>query len=114
VAAQDPEGNHFRFAPIGGETMLRRLSDSQIAALPDSIVLQETDGRVWVRSEAALRIGRRLGGVWAGLAMLGGGLPRPLRDGIYRLVARHRHRLFARPEGVCPRVAPELRERFLP
>jgi predicted DCC family thiol-disulfide oxidoreductase YuxK len=67
--------------------------------------------RVLVRSDAALRVARYLGG-WFHLARLAAVLPRPLRDAGYDLVARHRHRLLSDgPSCLIP--APEVRGRFL-
>lgn len=48
-----------------------------------------------LRTDAVAEILRRLGGVWSVLAWLQV-LPRPLRDGFYRLVARSRYLLFGR------------------
>jgi predicted DCC family thiol-disulfide oxidoreductase YuxK len=57
-----------------------------------TIVLIE-DGRVFVRSSAAIRLAIGLGGPWR-LAALALALPRPIRDFAYDLVARNRYRLF--------------------
>ena len=67
--------------------------------------------RVFVRSAAALRVARYLGGLWR-LALAGALLPRPLRDAAYDLVARHRRHVPG--AGVtCLVPAPEVRSRFL-
>ena len=65
-----------------------------IDSLPDSIVLIDEDG-IHTCSSAALRVARRLGFPYS-LAAVGTILPRPLRDGIYRLIARNRYRWFGR------------------
>jgi predicted DCC family thiol-disulfide oxidoreductase YuxK len=77
----------------------------------ETIVVIES-GRASIRSDAALRVGRRLGSPWSGLARLGGVVPRPLRDLVYRLVARWRYRLFGRQEA-CRLPTPELSAHFL-
>lgn len=76
----------------------------------DTLVLVTESGS-FVRSDAVLEIARRLGRPWSALA---GArlLPRPLRDAAYRLVARHRLRLFGRLDA-CRIPTPELRARFL-
>jgi predicted DCC family thiol-disulfide oxidoreductase YuxK len=67
--------------------------------------------RVFVRSDAAIRVARYLGG-WFKLVRLGRLLPRFMRDGLYDTIARHRHRLLSNgPSCLIP--APEVRERFL-
>lgn len=65
--------------------------------IPDSIVLFE-EGRMFVRSTAALRIARHLDGVWPLLHMLII-FPRPLRDMVYRYVARKRYGWFGQKEA---------------
>jgi predicted DCC family thiol-disulfide oxidoreductase YuxK len=68
-------------------------------------------GRVLVRSDAALRVARYLGGWWR-LALVFRLLPRALRDAGYDLIARHRHRLAGSgPSCLVP--GPDVRERFL-
>ncbi len=55
-------------------------------------------GRLHTESDAALRIAEGLGWPWraAEAARL---VPRPVRDALYRLVARNRFRLFGRRES---------------
>jgi hypothetical protein len=64
-----------------------------------------------IRSDAALAAGGYLGGGWAVLARLARLIPRALRDAVYDLVARNRHRV-ARTEA-CLLPSPEERARFL-
>jgi predicted DCC family thiol-disulfide oxidoreductase YuxK len=83
--------------------------DSMLWVEPASAAQPE---RVFARSSAGLAVARYLGGVWRA-ALLAWLLPRPLRDGLYDFVARHRHRL----PGACPvhfAPGPEVRDRFLP
>jgi predicted DCC family thiol-disulfide oxidoreductase YuxK len=104
----------LRFAPLGGETFAALVPEPARRALPDSLVLREADGRLTVRSAAALDALRVTGGIGAALAALARVVPRALADGVYDGVARTRRRLFAPPPEACPRVPPRLRERFLP
>lgn len=114
VLAHDREGTRFRFAPLQGATFAATFAEAQRAGFPDSIVLKTADGRTLVRSAAALEIGERLGGRWRTLARIIGVLPRWLLDWGYDGIARVRKLIFAPPEGACPLLPPELRERFLP
>ena len=66
--------------------------------------------RVLVRSAAALRAARYVGGPWR-LALIGQLLPRRVRDLAYDWVARHRHSLAGAPACVVP--DPAQRARFL-
>lgn len=76
----------------------------------DSVVLVE-DGQLFERSDAALRIARRLRGTvrLASALLL---VPRPLRDAAYGLVARNRRRWFGQ-SATCLVPTPELLARFL-
>lgn len=73
------------------------------------MVWREGD-RTLLRSDAVIAAARYLGGGWAMLAGALALLPGPVRDGVYRLVASHRHRLGG-PACVIP--TPEQRPRFL-
>lgn len=90
---QRDETRAFRFAPLQGRTA------AGIAGLPrdvDSVVVCDSQ-RVLVHSDAALAAISRLGGLWS-FASVGGLVPRPLRDAVYRTVARHRYRWFGKHE----------------
>ena len=104
----------FRFAPLQGETLLEWVPAEARAELPDSLVLRLEDGVLLTRSNAVAAMLKRLGGPWPVLGFLLRIIPRFLRDLGYDGVAKIRHRLFEKPEGVCPLVPPELRGRFLP
>jgi predicted DCC family thiol-disulfide oxidoreductase YuxK len=105
----------LRFAALASPFGRRILDRRPELAGVDSMVWVDFDAggeprRTRVRSAAALRVCRYLGGAW----VLFGGLvviPRPVRDGLYDLVARHRHRL-ADP-AACLRPSPEQQRRFL-
>lgn len=113
VAAADREGA-FHFAPLGGEAFLAKVPAERRAGLPDSIVVWRADGRLLLRSDAAIHILFRLGGSFSLLAALLDAVPRRLRDAGYDFVARRRARWFPRPEDSCPLVPPRLRPRFVP
>ena len=66
--------------------------------------------RVTIRSAAGMRIAAYMGGVWR-LAAIGWAVPRPIRDAVYDLIARHRHRLVS--EDQCYLPPPGVRARFL-
>jgi predicted DCC family thiol-disulfide oxidoreductase YuxK len=106
----------LRFAALQGEfgTVVRERHPE--LGNVDSIVWVEPpapgrEERVLVRSDAALRVARYLGGWWA-LALPLRLVPRELRDAAYNLIARHRHRLVGSGPS-CLLPAPEVRERFL-
>ncbi len=84
----------FRFAPLDSEEGLRWVP-AQVGR-PDSVVLVDADG-VHMRSTAALRICKHLGGVW-GLLAIGLWVPARLRDAVYDWIARNRYRWFGRAD----------------
>jgi len=104
----------FRFAPLAGPTFAALVPEATRRTLPDSFVLRTADGRLLLRSDAALHLLRRIGGGWGLLAGLLGLVPRALRDLVYDGVARVRRRLFAPPPAACPLVPAELAARFDP
>ena len=77
---------------------------------PASFLLVDAQ-RAWTDTEAIVRVVSGLGGFWRAvrLVLL---LPRPVRDRIYRLVARNRYRWFGRREA-CLVPAAEQRGRFV-
>lgn len=99
----------FRFAALQSEQG-RRLLTEYPGPIPDSIVLIQ-EGRFYTRSDAALRIARRLGGPYPFLYPLIF-LPRWLRDPVYNWVARNRYRWFGKRDS-CMIPTPELRLKFL-
>jgi predicted DCC family thiol-disulfide oxidoreductase YuxK len=102
----------FRFAPLGGATFRRLLPSADRDDLPDSFVVVTGEGRLLVRSEAALWVGGRLDAPWPLLAAAGRLLPRSWADRLYDAVARRRTRWFGTETESCPIVPPALRERF--
>ncbi len=115
VLRHDRSGT-LRFARLQGDLGTAvRARHPELQGVDSMVWVEPVPGRdqprVLVRSDAALRIARYLGGWWrlAGAARL---LPRRLRDGAYDLVARHRHRLLGDGRS-CLVPGVEVRERFL-
>jgi predicted DCC family thiol-disulfide oxidoreductase YuxK len=105
----------LRFAPLDsayGRAVIERHPGIRDI---DSVLWVEPAGvrgveRVFARSAAAMRVASYLGGTWR-LVQLAGIVPAPIRDAIYRLIARHRHRLSGRLQCFVPTA--EERSRFL-
>lgn len=68
-------------------------------------------GAALTRSEASLAVVRHLRAPWRWLALFRL-VPRPLRDALYRFMARHRYRWFGRHPH-CMVVPPAQRFRFI-
>lgn len=95
--ARDPRGR-LRFVPLQTREARDRLAAFGLdAGRLDSVVLLQ-DGRVFLRSTAALRLCRHLSTPWPLLAALLC-LPRSWRDRAYDFVARHRRRLGSKPRA---------------
>ena len=68
-------------------------------------------GQAFTSMDAIIRVGRELGGIWKGLAVLRI-LPRVAQDYLYGVVARNRYRFLGR-KSFCDLPAPEVQERIL-
>ncbi|MFJ6413515.1 thiol-disulfide oxidoreductase [Terribacillus saccharophilus] len=101
---------YFKFASLQSDFGGQLKVNKQIPDHVDSIILVE-NGRVYMQSSAILRIARHLDGAWklSAAALI---IPRPIRDLIYRYVARNRYRWFGRQDQ-CMLPSPDLKERFL-
>jgi predicted DCC family thiol-disulfide oxidoreductase YuxK len=106
---RDPRAR-LRFAPLRSEVAQRMLREHGVPLDMTTVVLVDAKG-AHVRSDAVLRAARLLRWPWSwtyAFAIV----PRPLRDALYRGVARHRHR-FGPAVEACANPTPELRARML-
>jgi len=76
----------------------------------ESFVFMQDD-KYYIKSDAALKMLRALGGVW-NVFYVFIIIPRPVRDFIYDRIAKSRYKIFGKRE-VCMIPTPELQERFL-
>ena len=111
ILKRDRRGT-LAFASLTSAYAARALAAHPELQGTDSMVwLESADARPLTRSAAALRIAGYLGGAWR-LVLIFRVVPRPIRDWVYDLVARHRHRLMrGAPRCVLPPA--EARGRFL-
>jgi predicted DCC family thiol-disulfide oxidoreductase YuxK len=68
-------------------------------------------GRATTMSDGYLALSRELGGWWR-IAALARIVPRPVRDALYRVIARNRYRWFGKTEA-CALLTEEQRARLL-
>ncbi|MEC0239405.1 thiol-disulfide oxidoreductase DCC family protein [Paenibacillus dokdonensis] len=110
IIERDPLAK-FQFASLQSDIGAELL---QKGGLPvdevDTVVVIE-NGKYYIRSAAVLRIVRQLKMPWP-LLYAFAFVPLPVRDWLYRYVARNRYRWFGKEEQ-CMLPTPELRKRFL-
>ncbi len=107
---RDPDAK-FKFASL--QSNEGRNLQKEFGINPDNIktmVLVENDN-YYLKSDAVLRIFKRLDGMWFILYYLIY-IPRPIRNFVYDLVAKNRYRWFGKKD-VCMLPTPELKKRFL-
>lgn len=110
VIRHDPDA-HFCFAPLQSDMAQQMLQKSGTDTVAMTSVVLYQSGKVYTKSDAALRICAGLSGKWRVLYMFRY-IPRPIRDTLYEIIAKNRYRLLGRMDH-CKLPAPELRSRFL-
>jgi predicted DCC family thiol-disulfide oxidoreductase YuxK len=110
IIARDA-GAYFKFAPLQSEIGEKLLAENGIdKTVTDSVVLIE-DGKVYTYSTAALRVSRKLSGLWSwAYAFIV--VPKFIRDFFYKLFAKYRYKMFGKKDE-CMLPTPEIRSRFL-
>ena len=110
VLRHDAEGQ-FRFLAAQSDlaTALYRHYGLATDVWETNLLLAE--GRLYTRSDAAIEITSRFGGLWS-LTRAFRILPRILRNPLYDLIAGNRYRWFGR-QDLCLVPTPDLADRFL-
>lgn len=106
----------MRFAALQSDYGKQVVSRHPELEKVDSIVFVEQkseagDERVFIRSDAALRVASYLGGAWK-LLLIFRIIPTPIRDFFYNLCAKYRYKFFGKYDS-CMLPAPDVRSRFL-
>lgn len=107
---RDPRGR-IKFAALQSPLGQRLLAVHGLSTTDINTMVLITGGRAYTRSSAGLRMLSMLRMPWPLLYPLLI-IPAPLRNLVYRLIARNRYRWFGHQEQ-CRVPTPELRERFL-
>lgn len=110
IIKRDPS-EHFYFTSLQSEKGQQLKQQFGISEHEDSVVLIE-NGKFYTQSTAALRIAKKLDGLWH-LLFLFILVPRPIRDKVYRYIAKNRYKWFGKKEDACTLPSPEMRKRFL-
>lgn len=110
--ARHDHGQLFSIVPLQSELGQALMRHYGLDPQDPASWLYVEDGIAYASLDAVIRVGRKLGGIWRLAASLLF-LPRPLRDGLYRAVARNRYRIFGRAD-LCALPDPEVRKRLWP
>ena len=108
IIRHDPQGS-FSFASLQ-DVYPNKKSKTKDRETFDSVILLE-NGKVYNKSTAALRIVKKLKGLWP-LLYLFIIVPPAIRDALYSFVARKRIHWFGRSE-TCFAPTPENKARFI-
>ncbi|NNL03285.1 MAG: DUF393 domain-containing protein [Eudoraea sp.] len=104
--------NRYKFAALQSDTAKMLLNERGIdSSQIDSIILIDPNTAYYIKSTAALEIGKSFGGGWRLLSIFEW-VPRPIRDWIYDLIAKNRYSWFGK-QNDCMIPTPELKAKFL-
>jgi predicted DCC family thiol-disulfide oxidoreductase YuxK len=102
----------LRFSPLQGKLAAAKGFSEFADAIDGSMVLlREDDGRVFLRSDAAIELARVFGGMWR-IFLPAALIPRFIRDAAYKWVARNRF-LFSKKGDFCVLPDPEFEARVI-
>jgi predicted DCC family thiol-disulfide oxidoreductase YuxK len=101
----------FQFASIQGVTGQTLLANAGLRVEGLQTLLLVDGMNTWQHTSAIFRVFNGLGWPWRA-AWLGWLVPAPVRDGLYRWIARNRYRLFGRSES-CLLPPADFKARFL-
>ncbi len=107
------DANHvFRFAASQSDIAQQLIATHRLQAEDLKSVIFVDEQKIYLRSDAALRIASYFGGAWPIFARIALFVPRFLRNGVYNIVAANRYRWFGQQKS-CWIPTPELKSRFL-
>jgi predicted DCC family thiol-disulfide oxidoreductase YuxK len=105
------EQGRIHFAPLQGKLAeqhgLTGYADREGGSM---VLLRESDGEMFTKSDALVELGKALGGVFCLSAVVFSWFPKCLRDGMYDLVARNRFKLPASCELPDAELKKRMRE----
>ncbi len=103
--------NAFLFAPLQSEAAKKLVAEYQLELPGMESFIYIEKGRAHLRSGAALRIARKLPGLWPllfGLIIV----PPFLRNAVYNFIARNRYRWWGKRDS-CMVPTEEIRKKFI-
>lgn len=100
----------FSFASLQSDVAIKLMKEAGMVNVPDSVVVIK-EGKPLVKSDAALYIANRLGGLYR-LLVIFRLIPKSVRDKMYDEIAKRRYNWFGRREA-CMLPSEEQKKRFL-
>jgi predicted DCC family thiol-disulfide oxidoreductase YuxK len=110
VIRHDKHGK-FKFAALQSSIGQELLKKYTLPTNDFSSLVLVKENSCYTKSAAVLQVCLGLGGLWR-ILYLFIVIPKPLRDGIYNLVAKNRYKWFGKHDH-CMIPTPEVRKRFL-
>jgi predicted DCC family thiol-disulfide oxidoreductase YuxK len=102
----------FKFASIQSDTGKELLEWWRLPKGYNQAVVLIENGKAYLGSTAALKIGQELIFPWSLLAHIGFVFPKFIRDWVYKQIAGHRYQWFGKRD-VCMVPSENLKARFL-
>ena len=110
IIKRDPK-EKFKFATLQSDSGKEFLKKHKLETLNSDTVILIVGDQYYIKSSAALRVLKELGGFWK-LWYFFIYLPRPIRDFIYNLIAKSRYTIFGKM-NTCMIPSKEIMQRFL-
>ena len=99
------------FSPLQGETIKKKKIDAKGFK---SIILHTEDGITSYKSDAAIAVFERLGGIWFVFAKIVKLIPQSIRDSLYDIIAKIRYKLAGKTKGdLCPLLPKNYQSKIL-
>lgn len=109
---RNDRAGHFRFCSLQSDAAKTILDEYKHGNDTLASVLLLSNGELYKRSRAALRIARHLDGLWPAFYYLFFWVPTFVADPIYNFVGKRRYKWFGRKDA-CWVPDAELRRRFI-
>lgn len=103
--------NQFKFASLQSEFGQKFLEKNHLSKDEFNSMILVDGEKFYTRSDAALRIGKELKGLYK-LSGLLFAFPKFIRNSVYDFVSRNRYKWFGKQES-CWLPTPELKEKFI-
>ena len=110
IIKHDPK-HYFRFASLQSEIGQQLLKENNLPTEGFGSFILFENGKIFTQSTAALRVTKKLTGLWPGLSAFLI-VPPFIRNGVYNWIAKNRYKWFRKKEA-CWIPTPELNGLFL-